>query len=119
MFCGVNGYRLKRETRAGLVEIALRDMTSPVCGICDGAGELLSGRYEMAHGAPGIRAVMVECPSCNGCGRHRLSLRAMAELCGIAHNSWGLSHKAVLAEATRLLAGLDGEVWAGQIGLRP
>ncbi|GAA4493329.1 hypothetical protein [Pseudaeromonas paramecii] len=110
IFCGVNGYRLKRETRAGLVEIALRDMTSPVCGICDGSGELPSGRYEMTYGVTGMQPVMVECPSCHGSGRHRLSLRGMAELCGIAHNSWGTSHQAVLAEATRLLAGLEGEV---------
>lgn len=110
LFCGVNRYRLKRETRAGLVEVALRDMTAPVCGICDGTGSVASGRFELVAGSPGVRPVMVECTCCLGSGRHRLSKRGMAELCGIAHNSWGPSHQAVLAEATRLLAGLEGDV---------
>lgn len=110
LFCGVNRYRLKRETRAGLVEVALRDTTAPVCGICGGAGMVPSGRFELLAGITSVRPVMVECSSCHGSGRHQLSKRGMAELCGIAHNSWGPSHQAVLAEATRLLAWLDGEV---------
>lgn len=112
LFCGVHRYRIKRETRAGLVEVALRDLTSPVCGICDGAGEVASGRYEMAVGdGLGMRPVMVECPTCHGSGRHRLSKRGMAELCGIAHNNWGCAHDAVLGEATRLLSELELQVW--------
>jgi hypothetical protein len=69
LFCGVNRYRLKRETWAGLVEVALRDMTAPVCGICDGTGSVASGRFELVAGSPGVRPVMVECICCLGSGR--------------------------------------------------
>lgn len=71
---------------------------------------MASGRFELVVGSPGVRPVMVECTCCLGSGRHRLSKRGMAELCGIAHNSWGPSHQAVLVEETRLLMELRGSV---------
>jgi hypothetical protein len=112
MFCGIREYSLRRETRAGLVDVALQEYMAPICNACDGAGQVHSGRYEMAVGAGVIQPVMECCPRCHGAGRKRMSVRAMATVCGIAHNNWGTAHDAVLADVTRLLAELDGKVWA-------
>lgn len=111
LFCGIRRYRLKRETRAGLVEVALQEYLAPICNSCDGSGQVHSGRYEMTAGSDvAMQPVMECCPRCHGAGRSRLSERAMAAACGIAHNSWGVAHDAVLGESSRLLAGLDGDV---------
>jgi hypothetical protein len=111
LFCGLRRYRLKRETRAGLVDIALQEYMTPICNVCDGSGQVHTGRYEMVVGADvSLMPVMECCPRCHGAGRSRLSQRAMAAACGIAHNNWGPVHDAVLADATRLLAELDGLV---------
>ena len=115
LFCGLRRYRLKRETRAGLVEVALQEYMAPICNVCDGAGQVHSGRYELAVGADvSLQPVMECCPRCHGAGRSWLSQRAMAAACGIAHNSWGAAHDAVLREILRLLAVMDGDVrwWA-------
>lgn len=113
LFCGLRRYRLKRETRAGLVEVALQEYMAPICNACDGAGKVHTGRYTMLYGVDGsIQPVLEECPRCHGAGRSRMSQRAMASACGIAHNNWGAAHDAVLADVTRLLAELDWKVWA-------
>lgn len=112
LFCGVNRYRLKRETRAGLVEVALQEFMAPICNACDGSGQIHTGRHTMLYSVDGaIQPVLEDCPRCRGAGRSRLSQRAMAAACGIAHNNWGPAHDAVLADTTRLLAELDGKVW--------
>lgn len=111
LFCAVRRYRLKRETRAGLVEVGLREYMTPVCGLCDGAGQVHTGRLEMVYGkADSLQPVLEDCPKCHGAGRKRMSQRAMAEVCGIAHNNWGEAHDAVVVETTRLIATLNGDV---------
>lgn len=111
LFCGLRRYRLKRETRAGLVEVALQEYMAPICNVCDGAGQVHTGRYELAVGADvSMQPVMECCPRCHGAGRSRLSQRAMASTVGVAHNSWGAAHDAVLSEITRLISSLDADV---------
>lgn len=111
LFCGVNRYRLKRETRAGLVEVALQEYMAPICNVCDGAGKVHSGRYELAVGADvSMQPVMECCHQCHGAGRKRMSQRAMAEACGVDHKSIGTTHYMVLSEVVLLLAGMEDEV---------
>lgn len=119
LFCAVRRYRLKRETRAGLVEVGLREYMTPVCGLCDGAGQVHTGRLEMVYGKAGsLQPVLEDCPKCHGAGRKRMSQRAMAEVCGVDHTSFGPTHQAVLVEVTRLLAGLDWAVRSGEFSFR-
>jgi len=111
LFCGLRRYRLKRETRAGLVEVALQEYMAPICNACDGAGKVHTGRYTMLYGVDGsIQPVLEDCPRCRGAGRSRLSQRAMATACGIDHKSFGDSHRTVLSEVYKLLNLLDSEV---------
>jgi hypothetical protein len=111
LFCGLRRYRLKRETRAGLVEVALQEYMSPICNECDGAGKVHTGRYTMTYGVDGsIQPVLEDCPRCRGAGRSRMSQRAMSDVCGIDHKGWTSSHDAVAAEAARLISALDFDV---------
>jgi cytochrome c553 len=110
LFCGLRRYRLRRETRAGLVEVALQEYLSPVCNICDGSGQVHTGRHQMASGMDCRQPITEECPNCHGAGRKRLSQRAIADLCGINHKSFGDSHHAVIAEGARLIASLDDAI---------
>lgn len=112
LFCGLRRYRLKRETRAGLVEVALQEYMAPICNECDGAGKVHTGRYTMLYGVDGsIQPVLEECPRCRGAGRIRLSQREIAMTCGIDHKSLSDSHKTVINEALRLISDLDSKIW--------
>lgn len=110
LFCGIRRYRLKRETRAGLVEVALQEYMAPICNVCDGEGKVHSGRYELAVGADVMQPMMECCPRCHGACRIRLSQRSIAAACGIDHKSFGDSHRAVLSEVSKLLDLLDQKV---------
>lgn len=108
LYCGINRIRIKRETRAGIVKVALMDMTSPICQECQGRGY-----HEKLHHSQEVQKVIGEnhiCESCSGSGRIRLSGRAIASACGIDHKSWSNNHNSLLSEATRLLVGIDGDV---------
>lgn len=109
MYCGINRIRISRETRAGIVKVALMDMTSAICTECDGKGH--RDRIVINLTTKEKAATRMECPRCHGSGRERLSGRGMAAVCGIDHKSWGRSHDAVLAEAMRILAHLDNTVF--------
>lgn len=112
LFCGIRRYRLKRETRAGLVEVALQEYLAPICNSCDGSGQVHSGRYEMTAGSDvAMQPVMECCPRCHGAGRSRLSQRAIAEVCGIDHKSLSASHYSIVSEVTRQLSCLDSIVF--------
>lgn len=108
LYCGINRIRIKRETRAGIVKVALMDMTSPICQECQGRGY-----HEKLHHSPEVQKVIGEnhiCEKCSGCGRVRLSGRAIASACGIDHKSWGGNHSRLLYESTRMLVSLDREI---------
>ncbi len=107
MYCGINRIRIKRETRAGIIQVAMMDMTATVCTSCGGAGY---HTRVIPKCAPGISTENHECTSCRGTGRNRLSGREMAIECGIDHKSWTKTHDALLFEATRLLVALDLDV---------
>ena len=112
LFCGIRRYRLKRETRAGLVEVALQEYLAPICNSCDGSGQVHSGRYEMTAGSDvAMQPVMECCPRCHGAGRNRMSLRAMAGICGIDHKGFGPSHEAIINETLILISELDSKIW--------
>lgn len=109
LYCGINRIRIKRETRAGIVKVALMDMTSPICQECQGRGY-----HEKLHHSPEVQKVIGEnhtCERCSGSGRVRLSGRAIAGACGIDHKSWGKTHDLLLSEAIKLLITIDHEVF--------
>lgn len=108
LYCGINRIRIKREIRAGIVKVALMDMTSPICQECQGRGY-----HEKLHHSPEVQKVIGEnhtCKCCSGSGRIRLSGRAIAGACGVDHKSWGNNHNCLLSEATRLLVAIDSDV---------
>lgn len=113
MYCGVNKIRIKRETRAGIVKVAMMDITATICQSCGGNG--YHERQVITHDANNLNDLSTEkyeCPSCRGTGRNRLSGREMALLCGIDHKSWTNTHDVLLYESTRLLVALDIEVYS-------
>lgn len=112
IYCGINKIRIKRETRAGIVKVAMMDMTATICPTCGGNG--YHERTLLTHneqGKAGLLTEKRECTDCRGTGRNRLSGREMATQCGIDHKSWAKTHDVLLFEATRLLVALDRDVY--------
>lgn len=109
LFCGLRRYRLKRETRAGLVDVALQEYMAPICHECDGAGKIHTGRYTMLYGVDGsIQPVLEDCPRCRGAGKKTMSTRDVARFIGVHHSVIKDSHCAVISEVNRLLSVMDG-----------
>lgn len=107
IYCGVNKIRIKRETRAGIVKVAMMDITATICQSCGG-----NGYHERSViTCDGNTIEKSECPSCKGRGRDRLSGREIAVVCGIDHKSWTKTHDALLYESTRQLVALEHEVY--------
>jgi len=102
VYCGINRIKIKRETRAGIINVAIADYMLPVCTECDGAGLIKKHAY----------SAEVVCEKCHGAGRKRMSGRQMCIECGIDKKSWGNSHDSLLFEVTRLISSLDFNVRA-------
>jgi len=100
IYCGINRIKIKRETRAGIINVAISEYMSPVCTECDGAGLVKKHAY----------SAEVVCEKCHGAGRRRMSLREISNNCSISHKSWTSSHDAVINEAFRLISALDRDV---------
>ena len=94
VYCGINRIKIKRETRAGIINVAIADYMLPVCTECDGAGLIKKHAY----------SAEVVCEKCHGAGRKRMSGRQMCIECGIDKKSWGNSHDSLLFEVTRLIS---------------
>jgi len=105
IYCGINRIKIKRETRAGIINVAIADYMSPVCTECDGAGLVKKHAYSSE----------VVCEKCHGSGRRRISGRQMCSECSIDKKSWGNNHDALLYEATRLISSLDCSVFRNAI----
>lgn len=103
LYCGINKYRLARETRAGIIEAAFTERTQQACPRCRGEGNAWNpDQFGAMTWGP--------CKRCRGGGTNRLSMTEIANITGIARASWGASHDAVFNEVLRLMADIDQEV---------
>lgn len=105
IYCGINRIKIKRETRSGIINVAITDYMSPVCTECDGGGLVKKHAY----------SADVVCDKCHGSGRRRMSGRQMCKACGIDHKNWGVNHDSILYEVTRLISSLDCNVYSSAI----
>lgn len=100
VYCGINRIKIKRETRAGIISVAISDYMAPVCTECDGAGLVKKHAY----------SAEVVCDKCHSSGRKRMSGRQICKVCNIDHKNWGSNHDSLLYETTRLISSLEHRI---------